>query len=256
MARINGRSLARALEVTGEAHDGEVRVTEWASVCPSCDAKKLGFETGHPWPFQCADDAMRTVADYVPGASGRTAPILTFAGLRFTRSAMHSSLEILKKEDKTTGEVEACGQKYLAKPSPRSAYEFSERVCTWGRGQRVWANLNRHNTEANLARQLNGWLSEVPGARTPGGAIGGGTQIKGLGVSFASKHLRLLMPDSYGVLDEVISVGLGFALNLAGFGLFTAHLRAFQAQHATGLSLAQIESALFLMVRQGVRSVD
>jgi hypothetical protein len=49
MARINGRSLARALEVTGEAHDGAIRVTEWASVCPSCDAKKLGSQTGHPW---------------------------------------------------------------------------------------------------------------------------------------------------------------------------------------------------------------
>ena len=39
-------------------------------------------------------------------------------------------------------------------------------------------------------------------------------------MSFASKHMRLLFAGRYGLLDQVICTGLGFALDRAGFVLF------------------------------------
>ncbi len=98
-------------------------------------------------------------------------------------------------------------------------------------------------------------MGGVPVAPKPGQAIRAGLRIKGLSVSFASKHLLLLLLGRYRVLDEVISPGLGFALNRSGFLLFMKSLHEFQQHHASGLSTAQVASAIFYQVRQSVRSL-
>lgn len=67
------------------------------------------------------------------------------------------------------------------------------------------------------------WLKGTAGASDED-AILGGTNILGLGVSFASKHLRMLAPEKYAVLDDVLSEGLGFALNSKGYRLFPEFL--------------------------------
>ena len=85
-------------------------------------------------------------------------------------------------------------------------------------------------------------------------AIEPGINIKGLGVSFASKHLRMLDPDRFAVLDEVLSDGLGFALNPKGYKLFMQLLQDFSKQNHIKHSLAELESGLFILVRQQVRS--
>lgn len=255
MARINGRSFGRALKSTRTTHGVPFLPTEWVAVCPTCDATKLGSQISHPWPFQCSDGVFRTVADNDLAGTKPDVQTPSFAGLQFSWAAMNSAVEILKSEDETTGDVEGLARSYLAHPNAADAYAFSEQACTWGRGQRVWANLNRHNGAIDLAEALHAWLSNVPAAPTPGQAIDAGLRIKGLSVSFASKHLRLLFPGRYGVLDEVISTGLGFALNRAGFVLFMRLLHEFQQQHASGLSMAQVESAIFYLVRQRVRSL-
>ncbi len=100
---------------------------------------------------------------------------------------MTSAVEILKTEDKTTGDVDAFGSAYLANPDAAAAYDFSERVCGWGRGQRVWANLNRHNDAKALAELLHAWLSSVPAARTADQA----TQIQPLMADMISQLERL-----------------------------------------------------------------
>lgn len=78
----------------------------------------------------------------------------------------------------------------------------------------------------------------------------------GLGISFGSKHLRMLDPDRFAVLDSVLSEGLGYALNPKGYALFMRHLRDFHQQLSAsgwGHSLARTESGLFVLVRQNVR---
>ena len=86
-------------------------------------------------------------------------------------------------------------------------------------------------------------------------AIEGGCGIKGLGVSFASKHLRLLLPERYAVLDEVLSTGLGFALNPTGYALFMREIKRFKEKYSIRHSLAHIEWAIFGLVRQSVRGL-
>lgn len=70
--------------------------------------------------------------------------------------------------------------------------------------------------------------SPVPSTRCGpyANAILKGTQIRGLDVSFASKHLRMLEPKKYAVLDNVLSKGLGFALNSRGYRFFLSTLRS------------------------------
>ena len=45
-------------------------------------------------------------------------------------------------------------------------------------------------------------------------------EVKGLDVSFASKHLRLLFPEYCPVLDSILSCRLGYALTADGYGAF------------------------------------
>lgn len=68
------------------------------------------------------------------------------------------------------------------------------------------------------------------------------------------KHLRLALPNRSGVLDEIISHGLGFTMNPAGYRLFHLAIEDFQKRPAPNLSVSKIESSVFLMVRQGVRA--
>jgi hypothetical protein len=45
-------------------------------------------------------------------------------------------------------------------------------------------------------------------------------EVRGLDVSFASKHLRLLFPEYCPVLDSILSCRLGYALTADGYGAF------------------------------------
>ena len=64
----------------------------------------------------------------------------------------------------------------------------------------------------------------------------------------------MLDPDRFAVLDEVLSDGLGFALNPKGYKLFMQLLQDFSKQNHIKHSLAELESGLFILVRQQVRS--
>jgi len=250
---INGRTLRLAVRETGASRSrGDVGVRARVAIDLRRDARLLGADLRHPFPFSTAQGVMATVRDV-----GVAAPqIHEFDQFRFTASAFQSSLHWVQAEDARTGidaqALEALGREVLA-GAPDKAYGFSGQVCKWGRGERVWGNLARHYTADTLALHLCEWFARVAQARNASEAIEGGIAIKGLHVSFASKHLRFLAPDRYAVLDEVLSEGLGFALNPAGYGFFMRTLQAFKRRYALAHTLAQIEWALFGLVRQSVR---
>lgn len=228
------------------------QLTGWVTVCPRCDAVTLERNAEHGWPFFDHDGVMRTVHDY-DGQRLRPDSITTeFSGFKFSRRALNAGVHLAQLADPTTV-VEELGRRYFTQPTDQLALEFSEAVCRWGRGQRVFANLLRHHGPASLAARLNGWLSESR-RLDPYWAIARGIQIKGLAVSFASKHLRMLRPDRFAVLDDVLVTGLGVAANPAGYRLFMELLERFRDEHQFDLSLAQFEMGLFLLVRQEVRS--
>jgi hypothetical protein len=253
-AKLNGRTLKQALLATGANHDfGNFSLTEWVEVCPKCHAYALGAEHSYPWPFLCSDGVMRTVADFNADLEKYVSHELNFIGFRFSQSALESSIGLVMMEDSTTKEVESAGSKISDRSTINEILEFSKSVCDWGRGQRVWANLLRHNTEAELAAALSDWFDVVQDATDDEEAIATGLGIKGLAVSFASKHLRMLDSSKYAVLDEVLSDGLGIALNRKGYKLFMHLLREFSVANNIKHNIATLESGLFLLVRQQVR---
>ena len=253
-AKINGRSMRAALAMTGASFNRQFGIKDWVTVCPVCDSYALGIETNTPWPFLCSDGVMRVATDFDHNELTAGGEELNFAGFKFSRAALDASVKLLEQEDTATSEVEGLGERFFKSPSVEAAYEFSRQVCEWGRGQRVWGNLERFHSKESLGQQICEWLIS---ARTmsPEEAIAAGVNIKGLGVSFASKHLRLAMQDRFGVLDEVICEGLGFAMNEAGYRLFHLAIQDFQARFTPDLSVSKIESGVFLMVRQGVRAI-
>ncbi|MEO7399792.1 MAG: hypothetical protein ABIV07_03340 [Polaromonas sp.] len=254
-ARINGRTLKQALASTKANHRfGRFSSTQWVDVCPKCDAYGLGAEFTNPWPFLCHDGVMRTVADFDGERNQYLSRNMDFSGFEFSESALESAIAICQYEDPTTHDVEEAGATIDGQSSEAELLEFSERVCEWGGGQRVWANLQRyHENSAELAKAYSDWFRIAQETGDEDAAITPGINIKGLGVSFSSKHLRMLDPDRFAVLDEVISEGLGYALNPKGYKLFMRHLREFSKENNIQHKLSTLESGLFVLVRQQVR---
>lgn len=246
-AWINGRSLSKSLKTTKANHYfGKFSLTDRVRVEVPRDLYALGIELTHAVPFVIEDNLFVTAHDVDTPSS-----VIDFANIRFTENAFKSAANDLIS-DKLTNEIESLGNQ-LAESNPSQALKFSELVCTWGNGQRVWGNLNRHYARDQLGAELNKWLISAKNEKNATQAISPGVSIKGLGVSFASKHLRHLAPSKFAVLDDVISHGLGYALNPAGYNLFISDLRRLQKSHFSDFRIADIEAGLFVLIRQIVR---
>lgn len=255
LAKINGRTLKEALNFTKASFsEKNISNVQWVDICPSCDAYALGAETIHPWPFKSADGVMRVVDDYDQGRVVAKRKILDFCGFRFSEAALVSANFLLGVEAEVTQSLELMGGSLSESSSAEDFLQFSRGVCEWGRGQRVWGNLQRHHGEESLAQVLRSWLVFANSSCKDEDAIARGADIKGLGVSFASKHLRMLDPKRYAVLDDVLQQGLGIALNPRGYRLFLSALRALAKEIDKPMRIANLEAALFLLVRQDVRA--
>ena len=260
LVRINGRTLRSFAEGTlgtqeAKRRFGKFAVTDWVSICPNCDAYALGVDMKNPCAFHCVDGVMRTMADFDWGGSNTfKSEVLDFYGFKFSKSALYSYVNAVI-DDKKTRDAEALGENLLKNSSPSMALAFSEAVVTWGKGGRVWGNLKRFHA-GKLGEEIDRWVVSVVNAQNDEDAIRVGVGIKGLGVSFASKHLRMLNPEKYAVLDEVLSNGLGIALNEKGYALFMQLLRDFKEKIGFEYSLALLEMGIFNLVRQEVRSIN
>lgn len=256
---INGRTLELALQVAGRPTQiRSFAKTQWVKVCTECYEGVLCSPT-HKWPYRCAEGVMRTIDDFDKASGLYTTEVFNFASFAHSRNALESAISLQKRDNKTL-DTETLGKTLLedikdGHAQPADFYKFSEAVHEWGGavGKRVWANLARHNG-ARLEALLTAWLSQVPWLDVED-AVGAGSRIKGLEVSFASKHLRMLDPERFCVLDEVLSLGLGYALNPRGYKLFVDQLRAYQRVHHPNETIAFVEGGFFLLVRQDVRSV-
>ncbi|WP_244814154.1 hypothetical protein [Caballeronia sp. Lep1P3] len=258
--QINGRTLRKAVQTLADGESaakfGKFENTEWVSICPVCDAAILDTPSVQ-WPYQCDDGAMRTVRDFDACTGTYSTPTLTFGCFGFSKLALESAINQQKAIQKTA-DTESVGRQLLQRIISETSTEddcfaFSQSVHDWGAGGRVWGNLLKQQ-RSTLRNHLKEWLSAVP-ALDVVSAIEKGVAIKGLAVSFASKHLRMLQPERFAVLDDVLCQGLGFALNPRGYEFFMKEVGAFQRAQMPQESVAYVEAGLFLLVRQGVRSV-
>ena len=191
-AMINGRTLRLALSGC-RVPPGPLPVTEWVSVCPRCDRGLLQSTAGTPLPFLASDGVMRTALDYLE--PGRPLPTpFGFARFAASSSALLSAFALFEEDDPTTVSVEDLGRKFADSPTPDVALSFSEAVCDWGRGRRVWANLLRHNGREELATTLVAWFKEALDSNDVERAIKQGIAIKGLSVESRAKLSQASRP--------------------------------------------------------------
>jgi len=260
---VNENTMRLTLSEHSQHRFGRFKKKTWVNVCPSCDAKYLKNKKSGV-PFKCADGVFRTIEDFDQVTDTFVSSDLDFCGFKFSPSALRGGMEQVYSEDNasnhfTTMDVEQFGNDWAANRDGASALAFSRAVCDWGGGQRVWANLKRRNPGDNLSATLNDWFSATVDISDDEKAIEQGTSIKGLAISFASKHLRMLKPERFAVLDSVLSAGLGFGLSPKGYVFFLRELRRFSKELTKSRfdvqhNLAKLEAGIFVLVRQDVRS--
>lgn len=257
-SRINGRTLRQSPVRRGLLKKADDK--SWIQVCPACERRDLFDGRGVALPYCAADGVMRTVIDTEPEN------VLAVADFRFTRPALDYGVALANLTQPagtvpTTDSVEHLARHYLVAPSASAAAALTEAACHWGGGGRVLGNLKRHHA-GHLGDVMHRWMQAALAAASDGEAIAQASPQRpaglphGLGISFGSKHLRMLDPDRFAVLDSVLSEGLGYALNPKGYALFMRHLRDFHQKLSAsgwGHSLARTESGLFVLVRQNVR---
>lgn len=263
-AWINGRLLQKALVDLGRPHRfGKFRPTDRVRLDLRTDSYVLGIERNHGFPFALGTNLFATIQDFdLSREEPRFDPdsIYELPNVRFTRRALDSAAHefVVEAPTNLTAKLvrEAAGLDYA---DLEQVLTFSkEVVVTWGRGSRVWGNIvGRHHVENDrYARALGEWLGNVPAECSPAEALTPGTRIKGLEVSFASKHLRMRDPTRFATLDDVVSQGLGYALNGAGYNLWLHDLKRLKAEHGLLYSLGDLEGGIFALVRQLVRGKD
>ena len=175
--------------------------------------------------------------------------VLTLADWTVSRSELQKAIK-RASQDHETKKVVNLGKALARNPTPTGSFEFSEAVCDWAlMGGKVWGNLNRYYEPDALGKQLCSWFQVAKKTYDVEEAIKPGIAIKGLHVSFASKHIRVLWPQRFAVLDSVLSRELGFALNIAGYKLFLRMLREFKEQYGFKENIGTLEMGIYWFIK-------
>ena len=175
---------------------------------------------------------------------------LTFAGITISRRALHEKIADVQRHTRL---FEQQGAALARKPTPANAFAFSEAVCcgwTHKMGCRVWALLLKHNPN-DLDKKLCRWFKIAIKAADVETALAPGLAIKGLGVSFASKQLRILQPKRFAVLDSVFSRELEFGLKPAEYVRFLDELWAFRKRYDLRKPIGTLENGIYLLIKDG-----
>lgn len=140
---------------------------------------------------------------------------------------------------------------------------FIRKVCWWGGYAGISGRVldPHHNAPATIRNRLRAAQAAMgeqpPNLQT---AIREVRSIHSLGLSFASKHLRMLWPKHCPVLDSQIHKHLQYAMNSTGYCAFAGDCRAvadFLSQQKTpnpardGQSVwyvADVEAAVFMLL--------
>ncbi len=162
-------------------------------------------------------------------------------------------------EDPTTHCIERFGKQYIADEYPlRQTEYFVRAVCKWDNDNRIGFKVLRDNDLGSIRNHFRNaqWAMLE---RKPLGAIKEITKIKGLGISFGSKHLKFLNPSRAVVLDSIIRDKIGYSNTSKGFCSFLNdcfvirdHLNFYRiAASATRKRwrVSDVEMAIFISVR-------
>jgi hypothetical protein len=134
-------------------------------------------------------------------------------------------------------------------------------VCGWGGSPYVAQKIIAGNAgqTAKLCKAFRDSLNDLQGEKV-GPAIETLDAVQGMGISYASKHLRMLDPSNAVVLDKRISDGLGYELTISGYLEFLGHCKAISERlERAGIEcsrsaartwrVSDVEMAIFMHVR-------
>jgi hypothetical protein len=139
--------------------------------------------------------------------------------------------------------------------------DFVGAVRLWGGYAGIAARVINNNQHSSLSR-----LFRKAHAKASSGMVCQGLETllnaKELGVSFASKHLKFLVPESAVVLDSVICQNLGYAKTPAGYQDFLDDCHAilerittdkvkYTGWSASGWRVCDVETAIYEKLKFG-----
>jgi hypothetical protein len=173
-------------------------------------------------------------------------------------------LRMFASDEPTTRDVEKLAAEIAANDfPPDQVNEFVGKVCEWGGYPGIATRIRNNNQSSELADQLrHAYGVAVNGVGSIVEALAIIQKVRGLGgVSFASKHLKFLVPDRAVVLDSVISEELGYATNRVGFGAFLTdcfvildELKrrniSYNGWGSMGWRISDVEMAIFQSLKQ------
>jgi hypothetical protein len=100
--------------------------------------------------------------------------------------------------------------------SPDDLREFIKAVCKWRGYEGIAGRVLNSNTESDLSSCFRSAHSHAI-AHDDLAAIKSLLGLDGIAISFASKHLKFLVPENAVVLDSIISKRLGYELTTEGY---------------------------------------
>jgi hypothetical protein len=121
-----------------------------------------------------------------------------------------------------THRLEKDGAALIAAGFPSAQLDqFIRDVCKWGNYPGIAGRVLKHNSAASISRQFASATAAFTSASPASAALSALISIKGLGLSFASKHLRFLRPDICPVLDSQLSRDCHYPLSLTDYQRFS-----------------------------------
>ena len=173
--------------------------------------------------------------------------------------------------EKDTLKVEAVGKKMMGgSATDKEIYDFIRDVCVWGGGMRVYGNLSRHNgglksaikKVAATVREVMKLLHQNKLEEAIAILITSGGKVKGFGVAYASKTLRMLSPEKAATFDSHLQTITGRKLTPADYavwchecGKVAAKIRAKNPKRKSGKwYVADVEAIIFNEVREHNRN--
>lgn len=150
-----------------------------------------------------------------------------FFGLEIPLDCFPPLTEEFCKRVPHTAEIEVLARQLVAREFPESDVgDFIKDVCRWGGYPGISGKVLTRNTSADIRSALRGATSHLlEPAPDLVAAMGGVKQLKGLGLSFASKHLRFLCPELCPVFDSYLRTALPYPFDSTGYSLFAADCR-------------------------------
>jgi hypothetical protein len=102
---------------------------------------------------------------------------------------------------------------------PIGSAAFLKNVGNWGGYSGIAGRVLKQNPLPQICSRLEAACGALDRGQI-GTALQELVEVKGLGISFASKHLKFLAPEKAVVLDSIISTRLGFPMTIFGYEEF------------------------------------